>query len=414
MSLKLFVGQVPKSLNDVDLRPLFEPHGKVNEIAIIRDRVTMESKGCAFVTFSTQEEADSAIAALHNVKILPGANKPLQVKYADSGQDNAQAAPQAPQNEYKLFIGKVPNQATEDDLRSLFNNYGHVTEVVILRGFDGLSKGCGFVKYSTKGEAETAIEAVNGKYRMEGGPCELVVKYADVKVKAEEKGKATTASAAAASSSPQAATDILSALTNFASPHDIVQLAQIQAAQQLQVALQQAQAQLAAALQVPYDFGASSQAIQNLAMITNIAQVGLSNMSGGQFAYNNGNGASPGGTATPNFSGSASAAAVAAALPIGARQAEGPPGANLFIYHLPKEFQDADLANVFAPFGNVISAKVFVDKDTGVSKCFGFVSYDSAEAAQVAIGSMNGYQIGPKRLKVQLKNEHSRTTGKPY
>lgn len=89
---------------------------------------------------------------------------------------------------------------------------------------------------------------------------------------------------------------------------------------------------------------------------------------------------------------------------------EGPEGANLFIYHLPAEFSDDDLAQTFAAFGRVLSSKVFIDKQTNLSKCFGFVSYDNVISAQAAIQAMNGFQIGTKRLKVQLK----KSKDKPY
>jgi hypothetical protein len=55
-------------------------------------------------------------------------------------------------------------------------------------------------------------------------------------------------------------------------------------------------------------------------------------------------------------------------------QKNGPEGCNLFIYHIPAAWTDQDIAASFSPFGNIVSATVMKDKNTGAHKGFGFVS----------------------------------------
>jgi CUG-BP- and ETR3-like factor len=64
------------------------------------------------------------------------------------------------------------------------------------------------------------------------------------------------------------------------------------------------------------------------------------------------------------------------------------------------------LVRWFSEYGLVLSAKVFIDKTTSLSKCFGFVSFSNPIAAQRAIDHLNGTVVRNKKLKVQLKNHH--------
>ena len=84
---------------------------------------------------------------------------------------------------------------------------------------------------------------------------------------------------------------------------------------------------------------------------------------------------------------------------------QGPHGANLFIFHLPNDMTNMDLLHYFAPFGTVVSARIIVDRATGRSRGFGFVSYSRPEFAVAAIQRLDGMRIGHKRLKVTFKHE---------
>lgn len=81
----------------------------------------------------------------------------------------------------------------------------------------------------------------------------------------------------------------------------------------------------------------------------------------------------------------------------------GPPGCNLFAFHLPDDWTDADLHEHFSPHGEVVSAKVMKEVGTGRSRGFGFVSYAERSAAATAVKKMQGYKILGKRLKVEFK-----------
>src|SRR6202142_4648373 len=62
---KLFVGNLPHSTTEAELRTLFEPHGAIEQVSVVTDRDTGRSRGFAFVEMTDGAQADQAIAALN-------------------------------------------------------------------------------------------------------------------------------------------------------------------------------------------------------------------------------------------------------------------------------------------------------------------------------------------------------------
>ncbi|XP_068766622.1 CUGBP Elav-like family member 2 isoform X36 [Struthio camelus] len=425
-AIKMFVGQIPRSWSEKELKELFEPYGAVYQINVLRDRSQNppQSKGCCFVTFYTRKAALEAQNALHNIKTLPGMHHPIQMKPADSEKSN----------------------------------------------------GCAFVTFSTRAMAQNAIKAMHQSQTMEGCSSPIVVKFADTQKDKEQRrlqqqlaqqmqqlNTATWGNLTGLGGlTPQylALLQQATSSSNLGAFSGIQQMAGMNALQLQNLATLAAAAAAAqtsatttnanplstttgalgaltspvAASTANSTAGAAMNSLTSLGTLQGLAgaTVGLNNINAlaGMAALNGGLGATglTNGTAgtmdalTQAYSGIQQYAA--AALPTlysqsllqqqsaAGSQKEGPEGANLFIYHLPQEFGDQDILQMFMPFGNVISAKVFIDKQTNLSKCFGFVSYDNPVSAQAAIQAMNGFQIGMKRLKVQLKR--SKNDSKPY
>ncbi|KAM4603113.1 CUGBP Elav-like family member 1 isoform 4-T4 [Polymixia lowei] len=471
-AIKMFVGQIPRSWAEEQLRELFEPYGAVYEINVLRDRSQNppQSKGCCFITYYTRKSALEAQNALHNMKILPGMHHPIQMKPADSEKNNAV-------EDRKLFIGMISKKCNENDIRLMFSPYGQIEECRILRGPDGLSR-CAFVTFTARQMAQSAIKSMHQSQTMEGCSSPIVVKFADTQKDKEQRrmaqqlqqqmqqlnaasmwGNLTGLNSLGPqylallqqSASTGNALNNLHPISGLNAMQNLAALAAAASATQATPTGSNAMTTSSSPLSVLTSSGSSPTSSNNssvnpmaslgaLQSLAAGAGAGL-NMSSlaGMAALNGGLGS--GGLS--NGSGSTMEALsqaysgiqqyAAAALPSLYNQSllsqqsvsaagsqkeandsrsTGPEGANLFIYHLPQEFGDQDLLQMFMPFGNVISAKVFIDKQTNLSKCFGFVSYDNPVSSQAAIQSMNGFQIGMKRLKVQLKR--SKNDSKPY
>ncbi|XP_010764269.1 CUGBP Elav-like family member 5a isoform X3 [Notothenia coriiceps] len=461
-AIKLFIGQIPRNLEEKDLKPLFEQFGKIHELTVLKDRYTGMHKGCAFLTYCARESAIKAQNALHEQKTLPGMTRPIQVKPADSesrGEDR------------KLFVGMLNKQQTEEDVYRLFEPYGVIEECTVLRGPDGNSKGCAFVKFSTHTEAQSAISALHGSQTMpifcfsldpQGASSSLVVKFADtdkertIRRMQQMVGQfgifnpaiALPFSTYSSYAHAQQAAIMAASHGGYLTPSMAFPATQIHQMGALNINSLQHNPMNPMSSEFHQTLGLSSPPANITTSVPSLVSplvngfTGIPHQPNGHPAveamYTNG--LPPYSTQSPSaadtlqqaFTGVQQYTAIyptTTLTPIGQtlphqaqviqqqqqqqqREGEGPEGCNLFIYHLPQEFGDNELMQMFMPFGSVISSKVFMDRATNQSKCFGFVSFDNPASAQAAIQAMNGFQIGMKRLKVQLKRP--KDASRPY
>jgi cold-inducible RNA-binding protein len=84
----------------------------------------------------------------------------------------------------------------------------------------------------------------------------------------------------------------------------------------------------------------------------------------------------------------------------------------IFIAKLPYQYQEADLMELFAPYGEVSSANVIMDRETGRSKCYAFVEMPNDGEAENAITNLDGKEILDKAIAVsQAKEKTDRPSG---
>lgn len=83
----------------------------------------------------------------------------------------------------------------------------------------------------------------------------------------------------------------------------------------------------------------------------------------------------------------------------------------VFVGGLSWDTSDATLAEAFRPFGDVLEARVVLDRDTGRSRGFGFVTFAENDGAQRAIEEMDGRELDGRMVRVNEAHERDRGGG---
>ncbi|XP_052174797.1 heterogeneous nuclear ribonucleoprotein Q [Diospyros lotus] len=125
---EVYLGGIPQDASEEDLRSFCASVGEVTEVRIMKGKDSSENKGYAFVTFRTKELATKAIKELNNTEL-----KGKKVKCSTSQAKN------------KLFIGNVPRNWGEEDMKKVVAGIGPgVTTVELLKDPTNSSRNRGF------------------------------------------------------------------------------------------------------------------------------------------------------------------------------------------------------------------------------------------------------------------------------
>ncbi|XP_010549243.1 PREDICTED: polyadenylate-binding protein 2-like isoform X2 [Tarenaya hassleriana] len=150
----IFIKNLEKSIDNRALYDTFSFFGNVVSCKVACDS-SGESKGYGFVQFDNDESAQAAIDKLNGMlmndkqvficRCIPRNERENTSKFCN------------------VIVKNLFESTTEEDLKNIFGEYGHITRTVVMRHGDGKSKGFGFVNFENGDDAIRAVEALNGK-----------------------------------------------------------------------------------------------------------------------------------------------------------------------------------------------------------------------------------------------------------
>ncbi|CAN1156075.1 Heterogeneous nuclear ribonucleoprotein 1 [Linum perenne] len=158
---KLFIGGISWDTNEERLREYFGSFGDVEEAVIMKDRTTGRARGFGFVVFTDGAVAERVTQEKHNIdgrmveakRAVPKDDQniinrsPSNIQYGSPGQARTR----------KIFVGGLASTVTESDFRKYFEQFGTITDVVVMYDHNTQRpRGFGFITY----DSEEAVDKV--------------------------------------------------------------------------------------------------------------------------------------------------------------------------------------------------------------------------------------------------------------
>nr|VDD48069.1 unnamed protein product [Brassica oleracea] len=177
----VYVKNLAESTTDDDLKSAFAEYGEITSAVVMKDGEGGKSKGFGFVNFENADDAAKAVESLNGKMFddkewyVGRAQKKsereteLRVRREESLREAAERFQSS-----NLYVKNLDSSVSDEKLKEMFSPFGTVTSCKVMRDPSGISKGSGFVAFSTPEEATEAMSQLSGKM-VEGKPLYVAI-----------------------------------------------------------------------------------------------------------------------------------------------------------------------------------------------------------------------------------------------
>ncbi|XP_066301457.1 RNA-binding protein 45-like isoform X2 [Branchiostoma lanceolatum] len=154
-----------KNHTESELKYAFEKFGDMEDIWLVKDKNTKESKGVAYIKYARASQAMMAVEEMHGKQVGPEP-KPLKVMVAQSRSSGSTNDISIDAESLTRLFLVIPKSLEEEDLKDIFKEWGPIEYVNVVRDRgSGDPKGFGYVKYYKASHAALALENCDKTYK---------------------------------------------------------------------------------------------------------------------------------------------------------------------------------------------------------------------------------------------------------